>query len=65
MWLKVKWVWRWQKGDHMEFDKIVQKVYAKGTRDSQAPGPMLLNFGDRTRTGAFNMVWPLTYDQLT
>ena len=22
-------------------------------------GPMLLNFGDWTRTGVFNMVWPL------
>ncbi len=22
--------------------------------------PMLLNFGDRTRTGVFSMVWPLT-----
>ena len=21
---------------------------------------MLLNFGDRTRTGAFSMIWPLT-----
>src|SRR5215470_12254580 len=24
------------------------------------PGPTLLNFGDLTRTGAFNVVWPLT-----
>ena len=22
-------------------------------------GSMLLNFSDRTRTGAFNMIWPL------
>ena len=23
-------------------------------------GSMLLNFGDRTRTGVFSMIWPLT-----
>ena len=35
-------------------------MFPSGLPSKYYPGPMLLNFSDRTRTGAFNMVWPLT-----
>jgi hypothetical protein len=35
-------------------------VFPSGLPSKYYPGPMLLNFSDRTRTGVFNMVWPLT-----
>ena len=34
--------------------------FPSGLPSKYYPGPMLLNFSDRTRTGVFNMVWPLT-----
>ena len=34
-------------------------VFPGGLPSKYYPGPTLLNFSDRTRTGAFNMVWPL------
>ena len=49
--------WKWK------FCKM-RKLKAYSTRYSQAvthpsiPGSTLLNFGDRTRTGAFNVIWP-------
>ena len=33
--------------------------FPSGLPSKYYPGPMLLNFSDRTRTGVFNMVWPL------
>ena len=35
-------------------------VFPSGLPSKYCLGPMLLNFSDRTRTGVFNMVWPLT-----
>ena len=35
-------------------------VFPSGLPSKYYPGPMLLNFSVRTRTGVFNMVWPLT-----
>ena len=35
-------------------------VFPGGLPSKYYPGPTLLNFGDLTRTGAFNVVWPLT-----
>ena len=35
-------------------------VFPSGLPSKYYPGPMLLNFSDQTRTGVFNMVWPLT-----
>lgn len=35
-------------------------VFPGGHPPKYWPRPMLLNCGDRTRTGAFSMVWPLT-----
>ena len=35
-------------------------VFPSGLPSKYYPGPMLLNFSDRMRTGVFNMVWPLT-----
>ena len=32
--------------------------FPSGLPSKYYPGPMLLNFSDRTRTGVFNMVWP-------
>src|SRR5947208_15421293 len=34
-------------------------VFPGGLPSKYYPGPMLLNFGDQTRTSAFNMVWQL------
>jgi hypothetical protein len=34
-------------------------VFPGGLPSKYYPGPTLLNFGDLTRTGAFNVVWPL------
>ncbi len=34
--------------------------FPSGLPSKYYPGPMLLNFSDRTRTGVFNMVWTLT-----
>ena len=34
-------------------------VFPGGVLLKYYPGPMLLNFGDQTRTSAFNMVWQL------
>src|SRR6266404_6033989 len=36
--------------------------FPSGLPSKYYPGPILLNFSDRTRTGVFNMVWPLTRD---
>ena len=33
--------------------------FPSGLPSKYYPGPMLLDFSDRTRTGMFNMVWPL------
>ena len=35
-------------------------VFPGGHPSKYWRGSMLLNFGDRTRTGAFSMIWPLT-----
>ena len=44
--------WKTKKSQqHQEFPSGLPSKYY--------PGPMLLNFSDRTRTGVFNMVWPL------
>ena len=49
--------------------KEKEKRFANSTRCSQAVthpstnrAQTLLNFGDRTRSGAFNVVWPLATD---
>lgn len=34
-------------------------VFPSGHPSKYYPRPMLLNFGDRTRTGVFSMVWTL------
>ena len=33
-------------------------VFPGGHPSKYLTSPMLLNFGDQTRTGAFSMVWP-------
>ena len=39
--------------------------FPSGLPSKYYPGPMLLNFSDRTRTGVFNMVWPLARGEQT
>ena len=34
--------------------------FPSGLPSKYYPGPTLLNYSDLTRTGVFNMVWPLT-----
>ena len=35
------------------------RVFPGGHPSKYQQGSMLLNFSDRTRTGAFNVIWPL------
>ena len=37
-------------------------VFPGGLPSKYWRGSTLLNFGDRTRTGVFNVIWPLTFD---
>jgi hypothetical protein len=47
--------------EHIKAEKSQQHlVFPGGLPSKYYPSPTLLNFGDLTRTGAFNVVWPLT-----
>ena len=46
----------WEK----KFEYQQHPVFPGGHPSKYWRGSMLLNFGDRTRTGAFSMIWPLT-----
>ena len=53
---------------HRRLKEKVQKSqqhqeFPSGLPSKYCPGPMLLNFSDRTRTGVFNMVWPLARNE--
>ena len=38
--------------------------FPSGLPSKYYPGPTLLNYSDLTRTGVFNMVWPLTSERV-
>ena len=38
--------------------RLQHPVFPGGHPSKYYPGPTLLNFGDQTRTGVFNVVWP-------
>ena len=55
-----------QSGQNAGVQKWQQHpVFPGGLPSKYWPGPMLLNFSDQTRTGVFNMVWPLPREEVT
>ena len=46
--------------NQFEEKRIEHHEFPGGHPSKYYHGPMLLNFSDQTRTGAFNMVWPYT-----
>ena len=48
-----------KKEEEKKKDKSLQHpVFPGGHPSKYYPGSTLLNFGDRTRTGVFNVIWP-------
>ena len=41
-----------------KYKRLQHPVFPGGHPSKYWPGPTLLNYGDRTRTGVFNVVWP-------
>ena len=52
-----------QREEQHHHDRELWRSVGKFSRIFPQAGPTLLNFSDRTRTGVFNVVWPLPREE--